>query len=394
MSFISQSQRTLVTAVAGLLVVVLSVSAQANPIPALVVSLTDTTARAGDTSAWISVYLANYQDTLAGLTMQLLLDRPDLIEFKTDVEDTTWDTTWWECIEWYNGQCTDSQAVDPPIVTPNISSGAVDTTGTLISGWEYVTARSLSEERHDIKVTAIADQLGPPYTPGIYPQTSSGLLFRLNVRIYENIPEDEDSTVVLYIITSLSETTFSDPHGDLIGTITNYNTCDTTYCESWDITGDSCLTELLDTIPAVYDTMLIDTFYRYWICQSWGQDSMGEDSCLEWGNYSDPDSALNADSISTDHVPWTVWDTTAVFFTNGSLSVVIIECDCGDANNDNEVDVGDAVFLINYIFRGGPPPANPSCADVNNHDGSINVGDVVYLISYIFKGGAPPACGL
>jgi hypothetical protein len=32
------------------------------------------------------------------------------------------------------------------------------------------------------------------------------------------------------------------------------------------------------------------------------------------------------------------------------------------------------------------------CADVNN-DNQPNVGDVVYLISYIFKGGPEPNCG-
>jgi hypothetical protein len=108
--------------------------------------------------------------------------------------------------------------------------------------------------------------------------------------------------------------------------------------------------------------------------------------------FTDPDSAANADSIKIDSIPWTVWDTTAVFFTNGSLSLVDIECECGDANNDNEVDVADPVYLINYIFKGGPPPPIPVCSDVN-YDTQVNVGDVVFLINYIFKGGGPPYCG-
>jgi hypothetical protein len=28
----------------------------------------------------------------------------------------------------------------------------------------------------------------------------------------------------------------------------------------------------------------------------------------------------------------------------------------GDANGDGTVNVADAVYLINYIFKGGPPP--------------------------------------
>ncbi|MEZ5358529.1 MAG: C10 family peptidase [Candidatus Zixiibacteriota bacterium] len=62
---------------------------------------------------------------------------------------------------------------------------------------------------------------------------------------------------------------------------------------------------------------------------------------------------------------------------------------CGDANGDSSVNVGDAVHIVNYVFRGGPAP-EPEAAGDANCDGSCNVGDAVYLISYIFKGGAAP----
>jgi hypothetical protein len=64
---------------------------------------------------------------------------------------------------------------------------------------------------------------------------------------------------------------------------------------------------------------------------------------------------------------------------------------CGDANSDDQVNIGDAVFLISYIFNGGPEPYPPEAGDVNG-DGEPNVGDAVYLISYIFKGGPGPYC--
>lgn len=68
-------------------------------------------------------------------------------------------------------------------------------------------------------------------------------------------------------------------------------------------------------------------------------------------------------------------------------------CDvvCGDPNADDHVNVGDAVYIINFVFRGGPPPASVWAGDVNG-DGSINVGDAVYLINYIFRNGTAPAC--
>jgi hypothetical protein len=62
---------------------------------------------------------------------------------------------------------------------------------------------------------------------------------------------------------------------------------------------------------------------------------------------------------------------------------------CGDANGDFTVNVGDAVFLIAYVFKGGPPP-DPVCRGDANGDGDTNVGDAVYLIAYVFKGGPPP----
>jgi len=62
---------------------------------------------------------------------------------------------------------------------------------------------------------------------------------------------------------------------------------------------------------------------------------------------------------------------------------------CGDATAEGSVDIGDAVFLINYIFKGGPGP-DPVCFGDVNGDGHCNIGDPVYLIAHIFNGGLPP----
>ncbi len=63
----------------------------------------------------------------------------------------------------------------------------------------------------------------------------------------------------------------------------------------------------------------------------------------------------------------------------------------GDINFDGDVNIGDAVFLINHIFNGGAAPIDISCSDVNQ-DCSVNIGDGVYLINFIFNGGPPPSC--
>ena len=61
----------------------------------------------------------------------------------------------------------------------------------------------------------------------------------------------------------------------------------------------------------------------------------------------------------------------------------------GDANWDEKIDIADVVYLINYLFIGGPPPLSLVRGDVNA-DEIINITDVVYLINYLFIGGPPP----
>jgi hypothetical protein len=63
----------------------------------------------------------------------------------------------------------------------------------------------------------------------------------------------------------------------------------------------------------------------------------------------------------------------------------------GDSNNDGDINVADAVFLITFIFKDGPSP-DPFEAGDANCDDAVNVGDPVYLINYIFKDGPAPGC--
>jgi plastocyanin len=68
-------------------------------------------------------------------------------------------------------------------------------------------------------------------------------------------------------------------------------------------------------------------------------------------------------------------------------------CDTpGDANDDGQTNVGDAVFMINFVFKGGPAPPCLNEGDANA-DCQANVGDAVFLINFVFKGGPAPDCG-
>ncbi len=64
---------------------------------------------------------------------------------------------------------------------------------------------------------------------------------------------------------------------------------------------------------------------------------------------------------------------------------------CGDANGDEVIDVGDAVYLVNFVFRHGAPPDPYAAADANC-DGYVNVGDIVSIVAYTFRGGPAPGC--
>jgi hypothetical protein len=62
---------------------------------------------------------------------------------------------------------------------------------------------------------------------------------------------------------------------------------------------------------------------------------------------------------------------------------------CGDADGSGEVDIDDVVFLIAYIFSGGPAP-DPLAAGDADCSGEMDIDDAVYVIQYIFSGGPAP----
>jgi hypothetical protein len=61
----------------------------------------------------------------------------------------------------------------------------------------------------------------------------------------------------------------------------------------------------------------------------------------------------------------------------------------GDANGDSMIDLGDVVYLLNYLFKGGSPPEPVLTGDPNS-DGVVNLGDAIYLLNYLFRSGPPP----
>jgi len=64
----------------------------------------------------------------------------------------------------------------------------------------------------------------------------------------------------------------------------------------------------------------------------------------------------------------------------------------GDFNGDGlDNSVLDLTYLIDDIFRGGPPSACPEEADINSDLTPSTVLDLTFIINDIFRGGPSPA---
>jgi len=62
---------------------------------------------------------------------------------------------------------------------------------------------------------------------------------------------------------------------------------------------------------------------------------------------------------------------------------------CGDFNGSENTDIDDVVYLIDYLFLGGPDPIPFDSGDIDC-SGGADIDDVVYSINYLFQGGPLP----
>jgi len=62
----------------------------------------------------------------------------------------------------------------------------------------------------------------------------------------------------------------------------------------------------------------------------------------------------------------------------------------GDANDDDVVDLGDILYLISYLYKGGPEPLPLWIVGDVNCDILVDLGDLLYLINYLYKDGLKP----
>lgn len=72
-----------------------------------------------------------------------------------------------------------------------------------------------------------------------------------------------------------------------------------------------------------------------------------------------------------------------------SVYVAVVSYVAGDADGSGGVDIDDIVYLVSYIFSGGPVP-DPMEAGDADCSGGVDIDDAVFLINFIFSSGPPP----
>ncbi len=66
---------------------------------------------------------------------------------------------------------------------------------------------------------------------------------------------------------------------------------------------------------------------------------------------------------------------------------------CGDANNSGDgPDIEDLVYLVDFMFAGGPPPPNIEAMDMDGSGEGPDVSDLVWLVEFMFANGPDLAC--
>ncbi len=63
----------------------------------------------------------------------------------------------------------------------------------------------------------------------------------------------------------------------------------------------------------------------------------------------------------------------------------------GDADGSGIVDVADVLYMLNYLFRQGPPPISFRAGDANC-DNDLGILDPLYLLNYLYRNGPSPGC--
>ena len=166
------------------------------------VTIADVTATSADSLIGVPVHISFPKDTLAGVEMYFTIGENRNLQFASDE------------------------------VRPDSLSTAVDTAGTIMSGWEWVDVNSLAKTMYDLKVAGLADWPDDNKTAPA-PPCDSALLTTLYFRLDDTYPLKAGMRFDVRI--NPQKSGFSDPTGNSIGVVTTHQKV----CAQF--AGDSCV---------------------------------------------------------------------------------------------------------------------------------------------------------
>jgi len=62
----------------------------------------------------------------------------------------------------------------------------------------------------------------------------------------------------------------------------------------------------------------------------------------------------------------------------------------GDADGTSSLNLSDAVFTLDHLFRSGPAPPCEDAADADDN-GRLDITDAILILDHLFRGGVPPS---
>lgn len=272
--------------------------------PEIIFTVPDTGLVVTQSSPYLSIYLDNYQDTVAGFQFVLVSQRPDLVRF-------------------------------------DFSGGGFDTSGTLLSGFEWVSAQDPSGNgsRYWLRCIANANPFDGHNYWGFPPQQGG---IALRVPLILNLADTGCLQSVVDVTTPFD---FSTPEGISIGVVTD-TLYDTTFYRCLEWFGNECLTwEQIATGEQGYDSIALEPYLHGWL------------------------------------------DTTRVIKVPGSITVLpSLNC---DNDFDGSVDIADLSCLVSRLFGQGNGSGCDGYCDADL-SGETDISDLTMLVEYLFFGGPPP----
>jgi hypothetical protein len=116
----------------------------------------------------------------------------------------------------------------------------------------------------------------------------------------------------------------------------------------------------------------------------------------DYAVYSDVDSFMTI--FYDQNVPEEFVSMTQAYSTGYPVSTVVeyaVLVDAmdyrGDVNRDGMTELGDIIFLINYLFKQEAAP-DPIYSGDLNCDRVVELGDIIFLLNYLFRDEAVPRC--